>query len=66
MTDPPKKLTTRDKTKPLGFQKVGRKNEQSKVTWLRHLVMLSGRGKCQFQHVLLHLKGCGNHLVVSK
>jgi len=52
----PKKLTTRDKTKPLGSQRVGPKNGQPKVTWLGHLVVPSEIGKCQFQHVLFHLE----------
>jgi hypothetical protein len=54
--DPPKKPATRDKIEPLGFQKVGPKSEQLGVTGLGHLVVLSRMGKCQFQHVLLHLK----------
>jgi hypothetical protein len=34
-----KKLAIEDKTKPLGFQKVGPKNEQPRVTWLGHLIV---------------------------
>jgi hypothetical protein len=41
-----KKPTTRDKTQPLGFQRVGPKSEQLGVTWLRHLVVPFGMGKC--------------------
>jgi hypothetical protein len=51
-----KKPTTRDKIQPLVFQKVGPKNEQLGVTWLKHLVVPFGLGKCRSQHVLLHLK----------
>jgi hypothetical protein len=51
-----KKPTTRDKTKPVGFQRVGPKNEQLGVTWLGHLIVPSRMGKCQSQHVLLHLE----------
>jgi hypothetical protein len=51
-----KKPTTKDKTKPLGSYKVGLESGQSRVTRLGHLVLPSGMGKCQFQHVLLHLE----------
>jgi hypothetical protein len=51
-----KKPTTKDKIQPLVFQKVGPKNEQLGVTWLKHLVVPFGLGKCRSQHVLLHLK----------
>jgi hypothetical protein len=45
--DLPKKLTTRDKTKPLGFQKVEPESEEPeseepKVTRLEYLVMPLG------------------------
>jgi len=33
ISDPPKKHTTRDKTKPLGYQRVGLENEQPRVTY---------------------------------
>ncbi len=33
LCDLPKKLATKDKIEPLGFQRVGPKNEQPKVTW---------------------------------
>jgi hypothetical protein len=56
VSNPPKKPTTRDKIEPLGSQRVGPKNKQLGVTWLIHLVMLSRMGKCQFQHLLFHLK----------
>jgi hypothetical protein len=61
VSDPPKKLATRGKTKPLGFQKVGHKSGHLKVTWLKHLIMSSGMGECQFQHVLLHSEEYGDH-----
>jgi hypothetical protein len=51
-----KKPTTKDKIQPLVFQKMGPKSEQLGVTWLRHLVVPFGLGKCRSQHVLLHLK----------
>ncbi len=54
VNNPPKKLATRDKTKPLGFQRVGPESEQPKVIWLGHLLILCKMGKCRFQHVLLH------------
>ncbi len=55
VSDPPKKLATRDKTKPLGFQRVGPESEQPRVIWLEHLLVLFRTGKCWSQHVLLHL-----------
>ncbi len=42
----PKKLTIRDKTKPLSSQKVGPENGQPRLTWLRHLVVPSRTRKC--------------------
>jgi hypothetical protein len=56
VNNPLKKLATKDKTKPLGFQKVGPESEQPKVIWLRHLLVLCRLGKCWSQHVLLHLE----------
>jgi len=41
ISNPPKKSTAGDKTKPLSFQRVGPQNEQLGVTWLTHLVVLS-------------------------
>jgi hypothetical protein len=41
-----KKPPPRDKIEPLSFQKVGPKNEQLGVTWLRYLVVPFGTGKC--------------------
>jgi hypothetical protein len=46
VNDSPKKLTTRDKTKPLGSQRVGPKNKQLKVTWLGDFIVPSKMGKC--------------------
>ncbi len=46
VSDPPKKPTTRDKTKPLSFQKVRPKSKQLGVTWFGHLVVLSRTRKC--------------------
>jgi hypothetical protein len=43
--DPPKKHALEDKTKPLGSQKVGPKNGQLKITWLKHFVVPFGMGK---------------------
>jgi len=54
--DPQKKPKTKDKTKPLGFQRVGLESEQLGVTKLGHFVVPFGTRKCQFQHVLLHLE----------
>jgi hypothetical protein len=54
--DPPKKLTTKDKIKPISFQRGGLESEQLRVKRFWHLITLSGMGKCQFQHVLLHPK----------
>jgi len=56
VSDPPKKLITGGIIEPLGFQKVGHESKHLGVTWLRHLVMPFGMGKCRFQHVLLHLE----------
>jgi hypothetical protein len=56
VSNPPKKLTTMDKIKPLGFQRVGPKNEQPKVIWFRHLLVLCKMKKCRSQYVLLHLE----------
>jgi hypothetical protein len=61
--NPPNKLITKDKIEPLSFQKVRHENGQLGVTWLKHLVVPFGMGKCQFQHVLFHLKEYGDHLV---
>jgi hypothetical protein len=58
--DSPKKPLIKDKTKPLGFQRVGPKSKQLRVTWFGHLIVPSGIGKYQFQHVLLHPKK-GDH-----
>jgi hypothetical protein len=55
VSDLPKKLENRDKTKPLGFQSVGPKSEQPKVIWRGHLLVFFKMGKCRSQHVLLHL-----------
>jgi hypothetical protein len=52
----PKKRVTRDKTKPLGSQKVGPESKQLGVIRFVHLVVSFGMGKCQSQHVLLHLE----------
>ncbi len=46
VNNPPKKLTTGGKTKPLSFQKVGHENKHLGVTWLEHLVMPFRMGKC--------------------
>jgi hypothetical protein len=56
VNNPPKKLVTRDKTKPLSFQRGGPESEQPKVIWLGHLLILCRTGKCRSQHVLLHLE----------
>jgi hypothetical protein len=37
--DSPKTPTTKDKTKPLGFQKMEHESKQPKVTWLGYFVM---------------------------
>jgi hypothetical protein len=42
----PKKLATKDKTKPLGFQGVGPKNGQLGVTRFEYFIVPSGMGKC--------------------
>jgi hypothetical protein len=46
VSNPPKKFTTRDKTKPLGFQRVEPESEQPRVIWLGHLLVLCRMGKC--------------------
>jgi len=46
VSNPPKKLVTRDKTKPLRFQRVGPESEQPKVIWLGHPLILCRMGKC--------------------
>jgi len=56
ISDLPKKHTTGNKTKPLGFQKVKPKNGQPRVKGVGYFVMPSKIGKCQFQQVLLHPK----------
>jgi hypothetical protein len=52
----PKKPTTRDKIKPLSFQRVQHESGQLGVTWFEHFIMPSRMGKCYFQHMLLHLE----------
>jgi hypothetical protein len=64
--NPPKKPATSDKTKPLSFQKVGHENKQLEVTWFGHLVMPFGMGKCQSQHVLLHLEEYGDNHAINE
>jgi hypothetical protein len=44
--NPPKNTTIGCKTKPLSSQKVGHENGQFGVTWLEHLLVPSGMGKC--------------------
>jgi hypothetical protein len=46
VSNPPNKPATNDKIEPLNFQKVGHENIQLGVTWLGHLVMPFGAGKC--------------------
>jgi len=46
INNPPKKLATRGKIKPLGFQKVGHENGHPGVTCLEHLVVSSRTKKC--------------------
>jgi hypothetical protein len=41
-----KKHVTMDKTKPIGFQKVGFDNGQFRVTWFKHVVMSFRTRKC--------------------
>jgi hypothetical protein len=41
-----KKHATREKIEPLGFQRVGLKSKQPKVTRFKYLVMPFGIGKC--------------------
>jgi hypothetical protein len=62
----PKKHATGGKTKPLSSQKVGYENGHPKVTWLEHLIMSSRTKKCQSQHMLLHPKKYGDHLVKNE
>jgi hypothetical protein len=66
LSDPPKKPITKDKTKPLGSQRVGPESEQLGVTWFRHLVIRFGTRKCWSQHVLLHLKEYGDNLAINE
>jgi hypothetical protein len=56
VSNPPNKSAIGGKIEPLSSQKVGHENGHPKVTWLKHLIMSSQMGKCQFQHVLLHLE----------
>lgn len=44
--NPPKKPSTRGKTKPLGFQNVGLESKQPRVTRLEYLVVPFGTKKC--------------------
>jgi hypothetical protein len=44
--DLPNKPITRDKIEPLGSQRVGPKNRQLGVTWLKHFIMSSEMKKC--------------------
>jgi hypothetical protein len=46
VNDPPRKLVTRDKTKPLSFQKVGPESGQLGVTWFKCLVVRYEMKKC--------------------
>ncbi len=46
VSDPPKKPTTKDKTKPLNSQRVGHESRRPWVTWFEHFVMPFGIGKC--------------------
>jgi hypothetical protein len=46
VNNPPKKLSTRGKIEPLGFQRVGHENGCHGVTWLGHLVLPFGTRKC--------------------
>jgi hypothetical protein len=48
VSDPLKKPTTGGKIEPLGSQRVGHESEHLGVTWLGHLVVPSGMGKCLF------------------
>jgi hypothetical protein len=56
VSDSPRKPSTGDKIKPLGFQRVGLESGQPRVTWLGHFVVSSKMGKCWFQHVQLRLE----------
>jgi hypothetical protein len=62
----PKKLATKDKIKPLGFQRVGSESGQPRLTRLRYFIMPFGTGNYQSQHVLLHLEEYGDHLVENE
>jgi hypothetical protein len=55
--DPLKKPATRDKIKPLGFQRVGLEVRQLGVTWFAYPIVPFGTRKCHFQHVLLYPEG---------
>jgi hypothetical protein len=44
--DPSKKPISGDKTKPLNSQSVRLEIEQFRVTWLKHLLVLSRTKKC--------------------
>jgi hypothetical protein len=44
--NPPKKLTTGDKIKPLSFQKVGLESKQPGVIGLGYFIMPFKMGKC--------------------
>jgi hypothetical protein len=52
----PKKPTIRDKTEPLGFQRMGLESGQPKVIGFKYLILPSIMRKCQSQHVLVHPK----------
>jgi hypothetical protein len=52
--DSPKKPAIGDKTKPLGFQRVGLESGQLEVIWFEYFIVPSKTRKCQSQHVLLH------------
>jgi hypothetical protein len=55
--DPPRKLLTKDKIEPLGFQKVGPKSGQLGVTGFECFVVQFEMKKCLSQLVLLHPEG---------
>jgi hypothetical protein len=57
-----KQPSTKGKTKPLSFQKVGLESRLPRVIGFKYLVMSSRTKKCQYQHVLLHPKEYGDHL----
>jgi hypothetical protein len=46
VNNPPKKHTTRDKIKPLSYQRVGLENEQHGVIRLGYLIVPSRTRKC--------------------